>query len=102
LNVTASLGDTSGVIGASITVPKAGITPTWTQRTLTWTVGEGNPLIGQNLRVQFAAANTGNKYDQTSIDDVQVTFNAIPEPSALTLVGFGLLGTWQLGRRRRA
>jgi hypothetical protein len=103
LDVTASLrGATLGTVGASTTVLKADIGTAWTQRTLTWTVGNGDPLIGQNLRVQFAAANVTWKYDQTSIDDVQVTFNPIPEPSALALVGFGLLGTWQLGRRRRA
>jgi hypothetical protein len=67
---------------------------------LQWTVGAGDlALTGQYLRVQFTAANVVNKYDQTSIDDVQLTF--IPEPSALTLVGFGLFGAWVLGRRRR-
>jgi hypothetical protein len=30
------------------------------------------------------------------------TFDVISEPSALALVGIGLIGTWLLGRRRRA
>jgi hypothetical protein len=33
---------------------------------------------------------------------VIVQYEVIPEPSALALVGIGLIGTWLLGRRRRA
>jgi hypothetical protein len=52
--------------------------------------------VGDLSSVAGVKITTGN-----NVDPVLVGL-AIPEPSALTLVGIGLIGAWLLGRRRRA
>jgi hypothetical protein len=44
-------------------------------------------------------ADNGERAGDTIQNDIVLP--VIPEPSALTLVGFGLFGAWVLGRRRR-
>jgi hypothetical protein len=63
---------------------------------------------GTNLQVQYTyntGAGTTFELKGNSKGSMVYAFSnellVIPEPSALTLVGFGLFGAWVLGRRRR-
>lgn len=62
---------------------------------VTYTALAGDPLIGQNLRIQLA----GGSY--AAFDDVQLTAVAVPEPSSFILAAFGLIGLAAWGWRRK-
>ncbi len=64
----------------------------WSEAKIEYEVGAGDALIGKPVGVAFYGRA------DAAFDDAEVSFEAIPEPSTLSLLGLGLLGL--LWRRR--
>jgi hypothetical protein len=64
----------------------------------------GSPLIGQAFRVRIRQTNTGaggtGAFSQSSMDNVRLDFQAIPEPGTMALSGLALLGCVAARRKR--
>ena len=74
--------------------PTAG---TWTTWTSTFVTGAAPAGLGEVLRIELMAGNSGGT--QTWYDDVRLTATAVPEPASLALLALGGLVCL---RRRRA
>ena len=81
-----------GSIGAFSGINRSGESE-WSQATINYEIGEGDPLIGTPIGVALYGRA------DVAFDDVEVSFEVIPEPSTAGLLGLGLLG---LLRRRRS
>jgi hypothetical protein len=57
--------------------------------------------VGTHNGVEWFITYDGNYASALDGGNDVVLYAIIPEPSAWTLVGFGLFGAWVLGRRRR-
>ena len=81
-----------GSIGAFSGINRSGGSE-WSQAVINYAIGDGDPLIGTPIGI----ALYGN--GDVAFDDVEVSVDAIPEPSTVGLLGLGLLS---LLRRRRS
>jgi len=77
--------------------PNTPATAEWTTTIAQYTVAEGSALIGKQFTWGANFTVSGSHY--AAWDDVEVSFEAIPEPSATALLGLG--GLALILRRRR-
>ena len=101
-NSNAKIEILSNLASATATTILAADQPvgTFSDFTATFTTApSGDPRVGTNLRVQITATSPDGGLSQLNFDNVRLDAAAVPEPAAMSLLGFG--GISLLARRRR-
>ena len=98
--VTVSIGLDDDTVLASDTFATVETAGTFLTRTLTYTTGSSDAAIGETIRFSIVCLSTGN-LEQVVLDNFQIDASAVPEPSTMVLLTFGLVGLAVYGFRRK-